>query len=363
MAENSHDDLDRTEEPTPERREEFREKGQIAVSREITSVVSLAMATSLLTICGPIILNSLIGMMKVQFQNLGKYSITTKTFLDYSHDLWFQLMEQILPLFFATSIIATVVTFLQTNFNWSWKKIIPDFKRLNPFSGLKRIVSFQALNELIKGCGKMAVISVVGYLIIFGEMKTLPTLLNVSIENVWKYWGEITELLFWSAASLMVIVAGADYMYHYLSVENKLKMTRQEVKEEAKKREVDPQVKGRIRKIQRDLAMAKMIKETKTATLVVTNPEHYAVALKYQMGMVAPLVVAKGKDNKAMKIKEVAKKFEVPIVENKPLARTLFKIVEVGETIPQSLYLAVSEVIRYVYWLKGMPLNSSRENS
>jgi flagellar biosynthesis protein FlhB len=164
-------------------------------------------------------------------------------------------------------------------------------------------------------------------------------------------------MLFLSVAALLLLVGGLDFIYNYVQLERQMKMTKEEVKEEFKKREVDPQVKSKMKRMQRDMSNAKTVQAVTQATVVITNPEHFAVALQYELGMRAPTVLAKGQDHLAQAMKEAAREHEIPIVENKPLARTLYKMVEVGQEIPESLYRAVSEVIRYVFLLKGKPLS------
>ena len=227
---------------------------------------------------------------------------------------------------------------------------------MNPLTGIVRMFSGQAAVELVKGLGKMGSVGLVSYLILYSEWAKVPGIMQYPIITTWIYWAEITELLFWAVGGMLLLVAGFDYIYNFMKIEKQLKMTKQEVKEEFKKREADPHVKARMKRMQRDISMAKAVKATQDATVVVTNPTHFAVALRYELGMPAPIVVAKGKELVALRMKEVAKDFDVPIVENKPLARTLYKIVKVGQEIPESLYKAVSEIIRYVFMIKGKKL-------
>ena len=219
--------------------------------------------------------------------------------------------------------------------------------------------SGQAVVELLKGIGKMGSVGVVSYLILYSEWTKVPGLMQYSIEKTWVYWADITKMLFWAVSGMLLLVAGFDYIYNFVTLEKKLKMTKQEVKEEFKKREVDPHVKAKIKRMQRDIAMSKAIQSTQEATAVITNPTHFAIAIKYELGMKAPIVIAKGKDMIAKRMKEVAKEYDVPIVENKPLARTLYKLVKEGQEIPESLYKAVSEIIRYVFLMKGKKLSRS----
>ena len=211
--------------------------------------------------------------------------------------------------------------------------------------------------ELLKGLLKLFSISVVAYLILYDEYSKTTNLLYMDVGQIWSYWGHVTKLLFWSVAGFLVVIAAIDSIYNFMQIDKQLKMTKEEVKEEFKKRESDPQLKAKMKSMAREIAMSKTLEATKDATVVVTNPTHFAIALKYQQGLLAPVVVAKGKDHIALRMKEIAKESDIPMVENKPLARTLYKLVEVGSYIPESMYKAVSEVIRYVYTIQGRKLN------
>lgn len=163
-------------------------------------------------------------------------------------------------------------------------------------------------------------------------------------------------MLFWSVSGLLLLIGMLDYFYNFVQIEKKLKMTKKEMRDDIKRREVNPHVRNKIRRLQREFSTKKMLDATQTATVVITNPTHYAVALKYEVGMAAPQVVAKGIDFLALRIREVATENGVEIVENKALARTLYKLVEVGDHIPESLYRVVSEIIRYIFRVKGTKL-------
>lgn len=355
MAEEKDND-DKTEEASPERREEFRERGDIATSREITSVFILAAITIFFSIYLQYFTDDILRYMAGMFQSFRPRDYSIEYFIQVMKEMWLKCISLILPFFLVTTAAAMGITFFQTRMNWSWKKLEPNFSRMNPISGLTRMVGTQALVELLKGIAKMLAVGLVAYLILRSEWKVVPGLLTYPMARIWSYWGEITKQLFLSVAGLLLLIGGLDYLYNFISLERKMRMTKQEVKEEYKKRELDPHVKGKIKQMQRDIAMAKAVKAVGSATVVVTNPEHFAVALQYELGMQAPIVLAKGKDFLAQRMKEVAKDKDIPIVENKPLARTLYKMVEVGQQIPESLYKAVSEVIRYVFLLKGKPL-------
>lgn len=354
MAEESESGEDRTEEATPERREEFRDRGQVVVSREISSTLVLLACALFFGLAIPSTIESMKQFMVVQFQSLATQKISQSNFIGYSGAIWWNYLLWVLPIFFVAATAGAGGTLLQSQMNWSWQKLQPDFSRLNFFKGVTRMFSSQSVVELAKSIGKMVSVILVAYLILHSEWKIVPGLMSLAPAKGWHHWADITLQLLWSVAGLATVIAGGDYFFNFMQVEKQVKMTKQEVKEEIKKREVDPHVKGKIKRMAREYATRKMIADTKTATVVITNPTHYAVALKYEVGMSAPKVVAKGLDFLALHLREIAQENSIPIIENKPLARTLYKIVEVGQEIPESLYKAVSEVIRFVFQLKGI---------
>jgi flagellar biosynthesis protein FlhB len=238
------------------------------------------------------------------------------------------------------------------------EKVSPDYSRISFSKGLVRMFNLQALVELLKGSGKLGAIFIVSYLILFSEIKNAPGLINLPLMTTWGYWGDITELLFYWVAALLLVIAAGDYIYNYFSLERQMRMSKQDIKEEYKRREADPQVKGRLRRMQRDILSQKMVEKTAKATVIITNPTHYSIALLYEVGMGAPIVVAKGIDFLALQMREVAKENSIPMIENRLLARTLYRLVEVDEEIPDSLYKAVSEIIKYVFNLKGIKVGA-----
>lgn len=359
MAGADNDNEDRTEEATPERRDEFREEGQIALSKEITSVFVLAAVAGLFGSYLVILSDQIQTFMRHALRHLSISIFNEKSFLIYAEWVGKELLIMMLPSCAVAAITGAAITFGQTRLNWSWKRIAPNFKRMNPLSGLARLVSAEAAVEVLKSVGKMIIIGAVSYLILKSEIDRVPNLINVSFDQAWAYWADITHLLIWSVLGLLLFLAAGDFIYVFISLEKKLMMTKQEVKEEYRKRELDPHVKGKMKRMQREIANSKSIQATKGATVVITNPTHYAVALSYELGMQAPIVIAKGQDFTAQRMKEVAKENNIPIMENKPLARTLFKVCKVGQQIPESLYKAVSEIIRYVFLLKGKKLTRS----
>jgi len=345
---------DRTEDATPERREEFREKGQVAVSREVTSVAVLAASVAFLTAYAPSFMTQLRKLFINHFQNATTTTISPGNIMKYSADLAVDTLTLIVPAFLATYAAAIAVTLLQTRFNFSWHRVQPDFSRMNPLTGIVRLADMHALVELLKGVAKMICVSAVAYMVLYSEWIRVPGLMALSIPESWGYWGLITKNLFWGVALFLLAIAAMDYFYNFISLERKLRMTKKELKEDMKRREVDPHIRGKMRRLQREMSGKRMVDRTKQATVLITNPTHYSIALQYNLGMGAPKVVAKGQDFIALSMREAAKENGIPIVENKPLARTLYKMVEVDGDIPESLYKAVSEIIRYVFKLKGI---------
>jgi flagellar biosynthetic protein FlhB len=353
MAQDDVQQDDRTEEASPERREEFREKGQVVVSKEFTSVAILAASVAFISAFAIRGFTSFEKMLVSQLETLSTRRINESNILKYAGEMWVFMLYLVIPVFAVTAIFAVASTFAQTRMNFAWKKLEPDWNRMNPLSGIARMVNTQAAMELVKGVAKMTAVGIVAWLILRGEVNRVPELMNYPIVGIWGYWGDITKSLHWAVAALLLVVASGDYLYNFISFERRIKMTKQEVKEEYKRREVDPHVKGKLRRMARDFATKKALEATKDATVLITNPTHYSIALKYELGMDAPILVAKGIDHLALKMREVAKDQKIPIIENRPLARELYATVDEGQEIPHKLYKVVSEIIKYVFQLKG----------
>jgi flagellar biosynthesis protein FlhB len=230
----------------------------------------------------------------------------------------------------------------------------PKFSKLNPLSGLKRVmISKHALVELMKGLLKVAIVAIVAYNATNGVIEESITLADGEIGAILSFMAKSSLSIGLKVGLAYFVVASGDYVFQRFQFEEQLRMTKQEVKDEAKESEGDPQIKGRIKTIQRQIAYRRMMQDVPKADVVVTNPTHYAVAIKYEAGrMSAPKVVAKGLDLIAQRIKEIAKENNVPLVEDKPLAQLLYKSVEVGDEIPAKLFQAVAQMLAYVYRLR-----------
>jgi flagellar biosynthetic protein FlhB len=231
----------------------------------------------------------------------------------------------------------------------------PKLKKLNPISGMKRLVSIKALVELVKSIFKILVVGGIAYGVVRTETARFPGLMQQEVGDILIFISKLAFKVFFFVCLALIILAALDYIYQRWQYEEDLKMTKQQVKDERKQQEGDPWVKSRIRRVQREMAARRMMEAVPAADVVITNPVHLAVALQFDAAkMVAPAVVAKGAGHIAERIKEIARNHQVPVVEDKPLAQALHKMVEVGEYIPVELYRTVAEVLAYVYRLKGM---------
>jgi flagellar biosynthetic protein FliR/FlhB len=258
-----------------------------------------------------------------------------------------------MPFFIGVMIFSLAGYIGQFGFLFTTEKLAPDFERISLFSGLSRLVTRETFVELIKSSGKVLVISAILYLVFKGEAQKIIQLGSLPIQDIFRYSFQLMSEVLYVVLIFLAVLGGMDLAYQKWNYWEKMKMTVQEVKDEMKNREGDPHIKSRIRQIQRDRARARMMDDVPKANVVVTNPTHVAVALKYERGKNrAPIVVAKGAGYIAVKIKEIAAESGVPILEKRELARFLYRNVEVNEMIPESLYTAVAEVLAYVYKIK-----------
>lgn len=345
---------EKTEEATQQRREDYRKQGQVAQSKEVASVLVLFGVALAFYFSAKHIFSILVGVFNNAFTDgilkAARMDQVTASF----QVAFYEGLKIILPIFAVTAIMGVVSSVIQIGFLASWERLTPDVKHINPISGFKRLFSLRGIVEGLKAIFKITIVLVVGYMVIQDELKLLPTLVQMSVPQLCAYVGWVLFKLVATVCVFMTGLAGLDYFYQWFEMEKKMKMTKQEVKEEFKQREGDPLIKARIKRVQRDLAQKRMMESVPKADVIITNPTHLAVALQYDRdNMAAPTVIAKGADLVARKIKEIARANNVPIVENKPLARTMFKTLKIGQAIPKSLYNAVAEVLAYVYRLKG----------
>lgn len=344
---------ERSEEPTEKRLREAREKGQVARSRELTTTVMLLGSAVGLLLFGSMIANALMTVMRTSF------TTPREKFLDPSHmaqafqDALAYALMMVSPFLVLMLVAAIVGTIAVSGWNFSLQAIAPKFSKLDPLSGMKRIFGPQGLMELAKALAKFFVICGAGVFVLYS---VTDLVFNLGLEPVEVAIGHAGTLIIWTflAVSLStLLIAAVDVPFQLWNHKRQLKMTKQEVKQENKETHGSPEVKGRIRRMQMDLAMKRMMASVPKADVVITNPTHFAVAIKYdQAKMRAPVVVAKGADLVAAEIRRIAAESNVPILSAPPLARAIYHTTELDGEIPEGLYLAVARVLAYIFHLR-----------
>ncbi len=341
---------DRTEEATPRRRAEARKRGQVARTKELPSTLMLLAALMFFYLAKDYYFDAFNSMFKYFLGNSYSKEVLEGSFLT----VLYLLSKFLLPFFIllvAVSIFSYVVQF---GFLFTLEVLSPKFDKLNPVNGIKNLFSKRIFVELLKAAIKVVIVFWVVYPILKEEALRANQVFGYEPQVIFVHFLKLAAKVVMKIGLVLLFLALLDYFYQRWEHEESLKMTKQEVKEEMKQQEGDPQVKSKIRSIQRELARKRMMQEVPKADVVITNPVEIAVALKYDADrMEAPMVVAKGAGEIAKRIREIARKHGVPIVENRSLARMLYKMVEVGEEIPEALYKAVAEVLAYVYKQKG----------
>ncbi|MBO9668428.1 MAG: flagellar biosynthesis protein FlhB [Bdellovibrio sp.] len=346
------DDSEKTEQATDARREEFRKQGNVAHTKELGSAVLLLAAAGGVYALGRFFFQNFYELFHYSFGPDMVEAVRHGDFTEAFKMNGFKALILIAPVAGIAAILGVASSVAQVGFLQVEDALTPKAEKLNPVEGMKRVFSMRALMEAIKGILKMGAIGAVLYFLLRGEVHQIPYMMSFSIEQICSYIGSVVVKLLGGVGGVMLVLAGADYFYQRWDLEKKMMMTKQEVKEEHKQREGDPMIKSRIRRIQREMASKRMMADVPKADVVITNPTHIAVVLKYSDSLPAPQVVAMGADVVAEKIKEIARENNIPIVENKPLARTIFKTMKIGQVIPRELFVAVAEVLSYVYRLR-----------
>jgi flagellar biosynthetic protein FlhB len=349
----AENEQERTESATPKRREKAREEGHVAKSREVVSA-SLFLGTLLfLYFAGLHLYAQVIELLRHALSNLETAQVTTEGIYTLFVTYMTQTAWMLLPLFLIVFLLALGTNLLQTGFLFWTKGLTPQFSRINPWGGIQRLFSMQSLNELLKSLLKIGFVGYITYHTITGEVDHFLPMGGWEVEAILEALGQSALRLFIRTAYVLIILAVLDYAFQRWSYEKSLRMTREEIKQEHKEQEGDPQIKSRIRSIMRETARKRMMQEVPKADVVITNPTHLAVALRYnRQEMIAPQVIAKGSGYVAERIKAIAKEHQIPLIENKLVARALYQQVDIGESIPESLYKAVAEILAYVYRLK-----------
>jgi len=340
----------RTEKPTPRRLQKAREKGQITRSKEVAPALVLLGGLIILYYSGHMLVRTLAILMREMLRLSVPSEVTVPFIQGILHTTAVRLGSTVGLVMAAALFLGITANVMQGGLALSWNALAFNFEKLSPKNGLARVFSKNGLIELVKGTLLLSVVSVIAYRVLADHLPLYPRLVMMNAGQLLYWVSSISYEVFIRVAVFLALLAIADYGFQKYRFLEQLKMTKQEVKEEYKELEGDPLVRARIRRIQRELARRRMMTEVPKADVVITNPTHYAVALSYKMeSMEAPQVVAKGVGFLALKIKELAQQHNVPLVENKSLAQTLYKSAEIGELIPASLYRAVAEILAYIY--------------
>jgi flagellar biosynthetic protein FlhB len=353
---------EKTEKATPKKREDTRKKGQVLKSQEInTAVMVLALFAIIFAMSGSIVSN----MKELLTITL------SKTILDGYRDMDAARIHHLItdgftwifriawPLLAIAVVAGVVVNITQVGFLFSTKSIKPQFNRISPLQGLKRIFSMRSIVEMLKSIFKISVVGIVVYFEYMAQLKTFETIMGIDvIDAAAKIFSMCINVAF-KACIALVAMGFADYAYQWWEFEKNLKMTKQEVKDEYKMIEGDPKIKQAIKQKQREMSQRRMMAAIPKADVVITNPTHYAIALEYKdKEMEAPVVLAKGKDLVAQNIKKKAAEHGIPMVENKPVAQALYMAVDVGDSIPEDMFAAVADILAYVYQMKQQASSS-----
>ncbi len=352
----SDDAESRSEQPSARRLDQARRKGQVALSRDLTMAATLMAALALLSAVSDRAITRVMTMMRDWFALAGQSARDTAWTPEALHGVFLKLGSDslviVLPLMACVAVTAAGVSFMQTGFNWKSEGLALDVTRLNPLAGFKRLLSWRSVAELLKAFLKVTLIGATAYGAARGDVAHLAEWLELDVAGILGTTGELMlKVTLWTGLMLAGL-SGLDYGYQRFDWKRNLRMSRQDVKQEQREAEGDPQIRSRVRTLQRDAARKRMMAAVPKATVVVTNPTHIAVALRYDDTMAAPAVVAKGAGFIAERIKEVAHEHGVMVVERPMVARSLYKLVEVGKEIPLDLYRAVAEILALVYRAK-----------
>jgi flagellar biosynthetic protein FlhB len=345
---------EKTEPATAKKRQDARKKGQVAKSMDLPAALILLFSFISFLMFGGFMKEKMMNIFRNVYENQLTMDVTASNVQVLFADLVKQGFIILSPIFLLVMIIAIIGNYAQIGFMFIGEPLLMKFNKINPLEGFKRIFSLRTVMDFLKSTLKLTIIGYVVYTTLMGAKARLLGLGHTPLESTFSFIASLTLKLGIKIGAILIALAIFDYIYQKYEYEKSLKMSKQDIKDEYKKSEGDPLIKAKIRSKQRQMAMQRMMQEVPKADVIITNPTHFAVALKYDStNMQAPTVIAKGADYVALKIKEVAKTNGIITMENKPLARAIFAQVEIGDSIPAELFQAVAEVLAYVYKMKG----------
>jgi len=353
MAEESSSGGEKTEEPSAKRRADFRKKGQVAQSKEVQTALLFTLVLLLWIFYMPSFWSGLSKLLSTLLRNPDSFDGTPSDVYNLTIFLVKEMATLLLPLFFLVMVTGFFSSVFQIGWLFTTRPLTPDFSKLNPIKGFGRMFSMKSLVDLVKSVLKVILIGWVAYATVYSHFEQALILVDTSVTETILFLGRTATLILAKVCGILILIAAIDFLYTRYEMEEKMKMTKQEVKEEFKEMEGDPYIKSQIRRIQQEMARKRMMAEVPEADVVITNPTHLSVAIKYDTAtMDAPVIIAKGADHVAMKIREIARENEIPLIENPPVARLLHKI-DLGAAIPEELFKAVAEILAHVYSLKN----------
>ncbi|MCR4721190.1 MAG: flagellar biosynthesis protein FlhB [Lachnospiraceae bacterium] len=348
---------EKTEEATPKKLEDARKEGQVARSQELTTAVALIMLFAIIKLFVSFITDGFADSFKLMYGSIETYSkevFNSGYATAYMNEALTQILIICLPMFTAAVAAAIVVNAIQVKWKPTAKPLKPKASKISPLKGFKKFFSKDKIFDLIKSVVKIALVGYMTYSTLKDEAGTINVLYDIELFSAVMLIGDIVLNMGIKISLVFLIIGVADYIYQKMKFNKEMRMTKQEIKDEFKQTEGDPKIKGQIRQKMRDASRRRMMQKLPEADVVITNPTHLACAIKYDKDIgTAPVLIAKGADFLAQRIKEVARENFIPIVENKPLARMLYHNVEIDEEIPEELYKMTAEVLAYVYALEG----------
>lgn len=353
MAEESSSGGEKTEEPSAKRRADFRKKGQVAQSKEVQTALLFTFVLLLWIFYTPNFWSGLSHLVSSIWRNLETFDGTPSDTYNLSLFVVKEMAILLMPLFFLVLVIGFFSSIFQIGWLFTTKPITPDFSKLNPIKGFGRMFSMKSAVDLVKSVLKVLLIGWIAYATVYSHFEEALILVETDINETIMFLGRTATLILAKVCGILILIAAIDFLYTRYEMGEKMKMTKQEVKEEFKEMEGDPYIKGQIRRIQQEMARKRMMADVPDADVVITNPTHLSIAIKYDTAsMDAPVIMAKGADHVAMKIREIARENEIPLIENPPVARLLHEI-DLGATIPEEMFKAVAEILAHVYSLKN----------
>ncbi len=362
MADESYQE--KTEPASEKKREDARRKGKIARSVELNSAFVLLFGLLIISFGGSTLVGGMAELVRDSLQRSGTTVLTPTTFHSMAGRGIVAVGALLAPVIIGIMGVGLAAAYLQVGFVYSPEAMRPNFEKLNPFTGIRKIlVSRRSFIELVKSLVKVGLVGMVAWWSVQDVIAESPALVQSDVAGLLGFIGQSSFTVGLRTGLVFMVLAVADFFYQRFEFEREMRMSKEEVKEETKASEGDPMVKSRVRGIQRRIAYRRMMADVPTADVVVTNPTHLAIALRYDAEkMHAPNVVAKGADLVALKIKELALEHQVPIVEDRPLAQALYRSVEIGEEIPEKLFQAVAQVLAYIYRLRHEKQSSYEMN-